>query len=339
MEKANHDPQSAQQKHIQRAQATSESAPSELSRSAQFDFAPERLSPTQVIMLQRRFGNHTTRNILQRNPIQRDTSAAVTLDDDEDSESYSESEEDERDVPMAYDAEEEDEAIDVPDNETLRKEMGDLKYFGLADKYGWAPVNALCDYLVDILIEDGEAALADYEMSVIKHRVITKHLHYDKKDQIMEASPTIAAIIEEGKAADRMSDYDHVMDLLRTDHMSKVQSQYLVLAKRYYYNPPEDFPYTDELRSLVETDTWSWLLNDDMQTKEDAIRLFTARDQLKESQQAADSTSIDPIEATTGGTVKTVAGISQAITVTEGVDILSQIDSDTQGQGHGYTGP
>jgi hypothetical protein len=285
--------------------------------------------------LQRTVGNQATGRLLAGESVkpaapsefvvQRDTGGGIDID--EDSESYSESEEDERDVPMQYD----DEPVTTPDMATLRAELQDLNYHGLADKYGWGPVIELSNHLVEDLINNGEGALTAVEMAVIKHRY-QKGLLAEYKSQLLEVSPTIQAVDEGMAAASRMSDYDHVIDLLRTNYMASTQAGYILLAKQYYNDPPDDFPYTDELRTLVETPTWSWLLSDDMQTVEDARRLFKAKDDFEASQEDAEARSIDPIEVMMGGSTKTAAGISQVITVAEGVDILSNVDSNTKGK-------
>jgi len=311
---------------------------------AQDEVQPGYYTQRQVMLLQRRIGNQATLNMLngkpvQRSPlpslfVQRDTSPAgsVSIDDDDDelSESYSESEEDERDVPMAYD----DEAPAVPDTATLREEMGELKYRGLADKYGWGPVNDLCDLLIDTLINEGEAALADYEIAAIRYRLIEKKLHTDKREQILEASPTISAAIESRKAAERQSDYNHIMSLLRGEgEVNTLHASFLLKARQYYFKgAPDDFPYTDEMRALIETDAWSWLRADGIDTPDDVSRLYSARREMAEAQDKKVDQVVDPLSAATEGGTKTALTGSRIIGITEGIDTLSQIDNETRGK-------
>jgi len=297
------------------------------------DVTSQSFDAEQILYLQRTIGNRATQQLLQRQVdpsyIQRDAGAIVL--DDFDDDDFDEDDDDD-DEGFWDDGKESDETTDSADVETLRTEMQEIGIDAFFVKYGPSALTDVMMHLAHVLLDEGESALTSDEIDNLYERATEKpHLLKGLAAQVIDASPTMSALVEAGKAKERTSNYEHIMYLLRSDTMQFFQAPYLLLAKKYYYDPPTDFPHTDELKSLVETETWSWLLTDDMQTPEDALRLFEARSELKASEKA-DETGADPMSQLGEGVVDSGAVASQGLTIDRGVSLLSDINKETSGK-------
>ncbi|GEM_PF-7104891 len=280
-----------------------------------------RLDTDQILYLQRTIGNYATRQLLQRDPHRVVFAGAVSVAIGEDE----------------FDDEDEDE-FDDEELRELRTELQSTGKDAFVEAYGWSAFREVLNHITGELMAGGEEAITGDEITwVIEMFEISSNFSDYRLESIKDQSPTIKMhfdALDEAKAIKSKKDTEEaMMENLRLANLRTMHKDLdlLLMAKQYYENPPEDFEFTDELRSLVESDTWSFVLSDGIETLDDLKKLLSARIKFQEAEKA-DVKAADPISQLTEGIVDTYSVASQGMSVSRGVSLLADINKETNGK-------
>jgi hypothetical protein len=322
------------------------------------EFEMDISDPEHILHLQRTIGNHATARLLQptRNKtigngfadlkmasgsvpnalVQRDpdpvddsdfaglTTGAISLGDE-------------------FDEDDEDEDYDDEDvtEETLphyREQYAKMGVDKFTSRYDSEIVLDLTEKLAEIIVAEGKDAVTSIELDLVIDRFSTTAGYFDKslKEQLLEAMPDFGDQIEalkESKAAElRQSDYDWTLNFMRTDDLSASNIAHYIKIYGWYHEPPPDFPYATELKELLNTPKWSWMLSGTLSSRGDLTEIVEAKIMLDESRKDADKVKTDAMTTAIGGASGTSAVINQVLTVAEAGETLAKIGKDTDGK-------
>ncbi len=316
---------SSQHQHLQKSQQGSDSKKPSLSYMYSTSDAQQisLSNPEQILYLQRTIGNYATRQLLgqktkspliQRDPPRGPIKAAG--------------------ISLGGDALEEFEEFLSEDAEEWRAELQEHGISGLyASEMDDDEIGYFAAYLAELYAKE-DPTITPLELDLITEAVDRQDIENPSRD-IIAAYPVIKDRLEGidkiRETKSKQEQYDMVMNTMRDDEVDPINVDDYMNAQMYYENPPEDFPHTEELRERMESETFSWLLGEDMRGRDKIKEMATAIVVLEASKRDADKIKVDTFSATMGGATSSATAINQVLTVATAGETLSKIDSGTKG--------